>query len=106
MRYEDWDILLFPSAVPPGKSGKAPMKEFRVACHVIPDVEPPHGNGSQALPVMTCFIPCLQVGTPFEISIHNWSEAPEVSAFTKGYSEHLELVKFEARILIDGQLVA
>lgn len=34
MRYEDWDILLFP------RDGKVPLKEFKVACHVV------HDNGN------------------------------------------------------------
>jgi hypothetical protein len=32
MRYEDWDILIFP------KGSSAPVKEFKVACHVVHDV--------------------------------------------------------------------
>lgn len=31
MRYEDWDILLFP------RGCEVPMKEFKVACHVVHD---------------------------------------------------------------------
>ncbi len=31
---------------------------------------------------------------------------PEISQFTRTYSEHTELVKFEARVLIDGRMVA
>ncbi|KHN96024.1 uncharacterized protein MAM_06129 [Metarhizium album ARSEF 1941] len=31
MRYEDWDILLFP------QNSKVPVKEFKVACHVVHD---------------------------------------------------------------------
>lgn len=36
MRYEDWDILLFP------RDGKVPLKEFKVACHVV------HDNGNMS----------------------------------------------------------
>ena len=32
MRYQDWDILLFPGG------SNEPLKEFRVACHVVNDV--------------------------------------------------------------------
>ena len=32
MRYEDWDILLFP------KDSKIPFKEFLTSCHVVNDV--------------------------------------------------------------------
>jgi hypothetical protein len=101
MRYEDWDILLFPA----GLESKVPMKEFKVACHVVPDGELSHAHGSQGLPVMTCFIPGIAVGAPFQISVHNW-HTPEVSQFTRTYSKHAELVKFEARIFIDGRVVA
>lgn len=31
MRYGDWDILLFP------RDGKVPLKEFKVACHMVRD---------------------------------------------------------------------
>lgn len=31
MRYEDWDVLLFP------QGNKVPMREFKVGCHVVPD---------------------------------------------------------------------
>lgn len=31
MRYQDWDILLFPTDC------KIPIKEFKVACHVVHD---------------------------------------------------------------------
>lgn len=31
MRYEDWDVLLFP------KDSKIPLKEFKTQCHVVHD---------------------------------------------------------------------
>lgn len=54
---------------------------------------------------MTCFIPALSSGTQFNISLHCW-KTPEISQFTRNYSKHPELVKFEARVLVDGRLVA
>lgn len=36
MRYEDWDILLFPQGC------EVPMKEFKVACHVVHDPGEPN----------------------------------------------------------------
>ncbi|KAI1125923.1 hypothetical protein F5Y10DRAFT_245923 [Nemania abortiva] len=54
---------------------------------------------------MTCFMPNLPPGTPFNISLHSW-KTPDVSQFTRNYSKHPELVKFEARVLVDGRLVA
>lgn len=41
MRYDDWDILLFP------RDCKIPVKEFKVACHVVQDA------GMPSFPVKT-----------------------------------------------------
>ncbi|SPQ24860.1 48ac7aee-4810-46c8-84d6-f8556c4a085b [Thermothielavioides terrestris] len=101
MRYEDWDVILFPT----GRDSKIPLKEFKVACHVVPDVELAHIHGPAGVPVMTCFVPSLPPGVPFQISLHCWRR-PEISQFTRTYSKHSDLVKFEARIMIDGRLVA
>ncbi|KAI0008832.1 hypothetical protein F4779DRAFT_585435 [Xylariaceae sp. FL0662B] len=99
MRYEDWDVLLFP------KDSKIPMKEFKSNCHVVHDTEFAYTHGSFGLPTMTCFMPGLSPGTEFNISLHCW-KTPEISQFTRNYSKHPELVKFEARVLIDGRLVS
>ncbi|KAI1372685.1 hypothetical protein F4677DRAFT_431824 [Hypoxylon crocopeplum] len=50
-------------------------------------------------------MPGLSLGTQFNISIHCW-KTPGISQFTQNYSKHAELAKFEARVLIDGRLVA
>ena len=101
MRYNDWDVLLFPT----GRDSKTPFKEFRVACQVIPDVELAHCHGSAGVPIVTCFVPSLEADAPFQVSVHSWS-TPYISQFTKSYSKHTELVQFEARVFIDGRLVA
>jgi hypothetical protein len=101
MRYDDWDVILFPT----GRDAKIPFKEFKVACHVVPDLELAHIHGAVGMPVMTCFVPSLAAGTPFQISLHCWRR-PDISLFTRTYSKHSELVKFEARIQIDGRMVA
>jgi hypothetical protein len=101
MRYDDWDVLIFPS----GNETKVPLKEFKVQCHVVPDPEFSHTHGSLSVPVMTCFVPGLRPGTPFHVSIHSW-DAPTVSQYTLNYSKHSELVKFETRIFVDGRLVS
>lgn len=121
MRYEDWDVLLFTGDSP------GPVKEFRVACHVTHDVgeciemllrpdfqacgadstsiEFSHTHGSFGLPTMTGFVPSVPANTHFYISIHSWRN-PHVSQFTRNYSKHTELVQFEARIFVDGRLLA
>ncbi|KAH6995844.1 hypothetical protein BKA56DRAFT_666130 [Ilyonectria sp. MPI-CAGE-AT-0026] len=99
MRYEDWDILLFP------RGCSVPMKEFKVACHVVHDPEFSQTHGSFGVPTLCCFVPSLAPGTPFQISIHSWT-IPAISQFAKSYSEYPESVKFEARLFVDGRLVA
>lgn len=64
-----------------------------------------NSHGSFGLPTICCFIPSLASGTPFQISIHSWS-APTVSQFTKCFSKYGDSAYFEARVFIDGQLVA
>ncbi|KAH7027257.1 uncharacterized protein B0I36DRAFT_432572 [Microdochium trichocladiopsis] len=99
MRYEDWDILIFP------RGSKTPVREFKTACHVVPDSESAYAHGSTGLPTLTCFIPSLPPGTAFSVSLHSWA-SPEISRFTKSFSEHPDSATFEARVLIDGRLVA
>ncbi|KAH7134076.1 hypothetical protein EDB81DRAFT_902876 [Dactylonectria macrodidyma] len=99
MRYEDWDILLFP------RGCEVPLKEFKVACTVVHDHEFSHTHGSFGIPTLCCWVPSLPAGTPFQISIHSWT-MPTISQFTKTYSGYPESVKFEARLFIDGPLVA
>ncbi|ETS87913.1 hypothetical protein PFICI_01741 [Pestalotiopsis fici W106-1] len=100
MRYEDWDVLLFP------KDSKVPIKEFKTQCHVVHDSDFAYTHGSYGLPTMTCFIPGLDCGKSFSISLHSWSEL-QTSNFTKtNFNNHAQLVVFEARIFIDGRLVA
>ena len=101
MRYEDWDVILFPV----GRDSKIPFKEFKVACHVVSDNELSPIHGFTQVPVMTCFIPSLVAGAPFQISIHSWRR-PDVSQFALNYSGHPELIRFEARIIMDGRFVA
>ncbi|KAL6862500.1 hypothetical protein ACO1O0_002733 [Amphichorda felina] len=98
MRYEDWDILLFPG------TSKAPIKEFKVACHVIHDPEFPHTHTSYGLPTVCCFVPSLPAGWPFQVSIHSWVNEPGVSEFTKSHTKYPNLVRFEARLFIDGRI--
>ncbi|CAH0036266.1 unnamed protein product [Clonostachys rhizophaga] len=99
MRYEDWDIVLVP------RDSKAPLKEFNVCCHVVPDPEFSHAQGRFGLPTLCCFVPSLEFGTPFNISIHSW-DRPPVSQFTRSYSRYIDKLIFEARLFIDGRLVA
>lgn len=65
-----------------------------------------HTNTSFGLPTVSCFIPSLQQGEPFQISIHSWNGHPPISEFTKSYSKYSDSVKFEVRVFINGQFTA
>lgn len=84
-----------------------PSSRSSVLCRVAnerdEEITSPHG--SFGLPTVCCFIPSLPAGTPFQVSIHSWS-SPTVSQFTKCYSKYGDDANFEARVFIDGQLVA
>lgn len=56
-------------------------------------------------PLLTCFIPSLPFDTPFKISLHNWKQPgpSEQLVATLTPKDH---VLFEARVLIDGFLIA
>lgn len=107
------------------------MQEFRTVCRVVQDSgmtlarrlsslkschspaslllcvlqEFSHHHGSFGLATVTCFVPSLPAGAHYYISIHSWND-PKISHFTRSYSKHPELVQFEARIIVDGRLIA
>ena len=128
MRYQNWDVLLFPEV------SKVPLQEFKTSCHVIHD----HGrrcfchrvkkqttlhhaaldkladvpmkietfylrNTQTPLPTVTSFVPSLSAGAPFRVSVHSWHD-PEPSAYTKSRTKHVDDIMFEARVFIDGRL--
>ncbi|KAI9677205.1 MAG: hypothetical protein M1829_002779 [Trizodia sp. TS-e1964] len=103
MRYQNWDILLFP------RGSKTPVQEFKTRCAVV-QTSGLHtsGNPDQSaqvpLPTLTCFIPSLAAGFPFRISIHNWGETRS-HLNDEALRRFDETVIHEARLYIDGQCV-
>ncbi|KAG7059527.1 NADH dehydrogenase (ubiquinone)-like protein [Colletotrichum scovillei] len=97
MRYDNWDVLLFPS------SGSVPLKEFKTDCSVIPDFEskPASSPGPFGLPVVHGFVPGLPRNMPLTVSIFSWT-VPSIS----NPNPNANLVVFAARVYIDGELVA
>ncbi|CAF3461975.1 unnamed protein product [Fusarium graminearum] len=88
MRYEDWDVLLFE------QNSTTPLQEFKVACYVVHDTAP-------GLPTVTCFVPSLEPGTPFQVSIHLWkNERIDQIVDNEKHST------INARLFIDGSLVS
>ncbi|KAH8602778.1 hypothetical protein B0O99DRAFT_587853 [Bisporella sp. PMI_857] len=106
MRFENWDVLVFRD-----KDCIAPLQEFKTACQVAPDPEPrtkgpdsPNAHGPHhLLPVVTSFIPGLEAGTFFRISIHAW-DTPAASPYFEQLNQKSEAIMFEARLFVDGRL--
>ncbi|KAE8377437.1 hypothetical protein BDV26DRAFT_304935 [Aspergillus bertholletiae] len=114
MRYENWDVLLFP------EDSKVPIQEFKTQCFVIKDrgspylhnpalVNPtsyclPQGNMG-LLPVLTTFIPSVSPNTPFRVSVHSW-ERPRPSRLMESLLQPDDVLLFEVRIFIDGLFVS
>ena len=73
MRYQDWDVLLFPAE---SQAAHVPLKEFKTACYA----EQLHGK-NQMTPVLTTFVPSLPRGQPFQISLHVWSQVKSLFSF-------------------------
>ncbi|KAE8387204.1 hypothetical protein BDV23DRAFT_186573 [Aspergillus alliaceus] len=114
MRYESWDVLLFP------ENSKVPIQEFKTQCFVIKDrvshylhtpalINPasyclPQGNMG-LLPVLTTFIPSISSNTPFRVSVHSW-ERPRPSRFMESLLQPDDALLFEVRVFIDGLFVS
>ncbi|KAI9043519.1 uncharacterized protein KD926_003289 [Aspergillus affinis] len=114
MRYENWDVLLFP------ESSKVPLQEFKTQCFVVKDTESPYlhspalvnpasyylPQGNQGLlPVLTTFIPSIAPNTAFRVSIHSW-EKPRPTRLMDSLLQPEDALLFEIRIFIDGLCVA
>jgi hypothetical protein len=57
------------------------------------------------VPVLTSFVPSLEPGAPLRVSIHSW-EKPKPSSILLNYKEPEEVILFEAKVYIDGMLMA
>ncbi|KAF7167431.1 hypothetical protein CNMCM5623_000791 [Aspergillus felis] len=115
MRYENWDVLLFP------ESSKVPIQEFRTQCFVTQEeVETPYINSAAIvnpgsyfmprasvvqLPVLTTFIPSLPQNTSFRVSVHSWDK-PRPSLLMESLMQPDDALLFEIRIFIDGLCVS
>ncbi|KAK5171175.1 uncharacterized protein LTR77_004319 [Saxophila tyrrhenica] len=94
MRYQDWDVLLFPS----GDEAHIPVKEFRTACYTEPTEHSPNQT-----PLLTTFVPSLPVGAPFQISVHSWVRTgPTLGVLPDG--TRLEEM-WQVKVVVDGELV-
>ena len=95
MRYQDWDVLLFPS----GDDGAhVPVKEFKTTCYAEP-----HDNALGLTPLLTTFIPSLPQNAPFQISVHSWTKTGPVVTPGSDGSRLREI--WQVKVVIDGKEV-
>jgi hypothetical protein len=127
MRYQNWDVLLFPA------DSKIPIQEFDTKCYaleqsecsptprcLVQELTTTDGRASSlqaidgdrnsyesmtVLPTLTCFVASLDRGSSFRVSIHSW-EKPKPSNLLLSYKTPEEVVLFEAKVYIDGILMA
>jgi len=59
----------------------------------------------QYIPLVSTFIPSLPEGMTFRISIHSW-EMPSTSPLAQQMMAPGDSVVYEARLLVDGFIVA
>jgi len=117
MRYQNWDVLVFP------EQSKIPLQEFKTSCQVIQDpgifdlvtifrnrklTRFTESLNSQTnpllLPTVTSFIPGLQAGVAFRVSLHCWQN-PEISRYVHNLKRLNDTIIFEVRLFVDGRLV-
>lgn len=127
MRYQNWDVLLFPA------DSRVPLQEFDTKCFALDpskyglsaddhqrlkvvgsrittlqgpsNAEIDNFESMTLVPTVTSFVASLERHTPFRISIHSWKK-PMASRLLQSYKTRDERVMFEARIYIDGTLQA
>jgi hypothetical protein len=131
MRYQNWDVLLFPG------NSRVPVQEFSTACHVVSDQSMSHSHvhicsasktddqadglaaskwgpsedpfvishfeSTTKTPMLTCFVSSLPSGTSFRVSIHSWAKTSP-SALLKSRKGIDEPIAFQIRVYIDGAL--
>ncbi|KAJ9609010.1 hypothetical protein H2200_006781 [Cladophialophora chaetospira] len=110
MRYQNWDVLLFPG------DSRTPIQEYDTKCFVLEQNVGATGDAAadkhsssfesmRLVPILTSFVASLERGAPFRISIHSWDK-PKPSQLLRSYKTPDELTMFEARVYMDGILVA
>lgn len=95
MRFEDFDVLLFPHG------GHVPIREFRTACFAQQDP-----RTMTTTPLLTCFVPSLPSNAPFQVSVHSWNKPTSIlGSNNAGYVSGVAY-KWRVKIAVEGTTVA
>ncbi|PNS17308.1 hypothetical protein CAC42_6991 [Sphaceloma murrayae] len=93
MRYQEWDVLLFP------EGSNIPIQEFRTASFLVREQ-------SVKTPTLVTYIPSLEQGSPFVLSLHSWTSpqfSPDLTARPSPSSEGLA---WGVKVVVDGICVS
>ncbi|KAF2017707.1 hypothetical protein BU24DRAFT_156661 [Aaosphaeria arxii CBS 175.79] len=90
MRFEDWDIILFP------QDSHIPIQEFNTASFIT------NSSSNHHLHIVTCYIASLLPSSPFRISLHSWARQPKPSDITGSKRKRQHQTLYEIRVIIDG----
>ena len=89
MRYQDWDVLLFPAGE---EAAHVPVKEYRTQCYT-------ELRDHTVTPLLTAFIPALPRHAPFQVSIHSWTKTGPLNGRAAKEA-------WQVKVVIDGACVA
>ncbi|KAF2174905.1 hypothetical protein K469DRAFT_680758 [Zopfia rhizophila CBS 207.26] len=92
MRYENWDIILFP------RDSHVPIQEFKTACYAAQD------EYGRQFSTLTCYIASLPTSTPFRISVHSWMKPKPTTLIGSQRMAHQKVV-YNIRVVVDGTRV-
>ncbi|TKA77923.1 hypothetical protein B0A55_03717 [Friedmanniomyces simplex] len=102
MRYQDWDVLLFP------QGSHVPLREFRTACFSQQDP-----RTMTTTPLLSAFVPALSAGAPFQVSVHSWSQPGSMILGAEGNGNvggggyvPGTVYQWRVKIVVDGGVVA
>jgi len=124
MRFQDWDVLLFP------QGSHVPLREFRTACYAHQDPDPMHPRPTTTTtssstsstnnnttttttttaavattPLLTAFVPSLSAGEGFQVSVHSWSTPTAIAGGGVGGGNGA-VMQWRVKIVVDGAVVA
>ncbi|KAK5744196.1 hypothetical protein LTR17_002226 [Elasticomyces elasticus] len=95
MRFQDWDVLLFPAG------SHVPIREFRTTYYAQEDP-----RTMTTTPLLTAFLPALPTNTPFQMSVHSWTKPLSIlGAGNAGYVPGT-IYQWRVKIIVDGIAIA
>ncbi|KAF1356022.1 hypothetical protein EJ07DRAFT_130358 [Lizonia empirigonia] len=89
MRYDNWDIILFP------EDSNIPIQEYKTACYFS------HDEAGHELPTLRTYIGSLKPDTPFRISVHHWGVPKPSPLIQEAQRRAGKRMTFTVQVIID-----